>query len=159
MKQLYAIMVWMMLLTGGFSSWAHEVTSDSLILLSDSLESDTLNLDPEWYVAPVIPASLRAPMRANAATSCTRVEAIQSFNIDSVLVEGTYYEYDAKGNVISTTVWTYAPDGTMTGKSKNEYAFDAADTQTMTAVYIGEVAANDWKATEKYDYLYNTFAG
>ena len=77
MKQLYAIMVWMMLLTGGFSSWAHEVTSDSLILLSDSLESDTLNLDPEWYVAPVIPASLRAPMRANAATSCTRVEAIQ----------------------------------------------------------------------------------
>ena len=159
MKQLYAIMVWMMLLTGGFSSWAHEVTSDSLILLSDSLESDTLNLDPEWYVAPVIPASLRAPMRANAATSCTRVEAIQTFNIDSVLTEGTYYEYDAKGNVISTTVWTYAPDGTMTGKSKNEYAFDAADTQTMTAVYIWDGAANDWKGTEKYEYVYKTFAG
>ena len=159
MKQLYAIMVWMMLLTGGFSSWAHEVTSDSLILLSDSLESDTLNLDPEWYVAPVIPASLRAPMRANAATSCTRVEAIQSFNIDSVLVEGTYYEYDAKGNVISTTVWAYAPDGTMTGKSKNEYAFDATGTQTMTAVYVWEDAANDWKGTEKYEYVYKTFTG
>ena len=159
MKQLYAIMVWMLLLTGGFSSWAHEVTSDSLILLSDSSESDTLNLDPEWYVAPVIPASLRAPMRAHAATSCSRVEAIQSFNIDSVLVEGTYYEYDAKGNVISTTVWAYAPDGTMTGKSKNEYAFDAADTQTMTAVYIWDGAANDWKGTEKYEYVYKTFAG
>ncbi len=159
MKQLYAIMVWMLLLTGGFSSWAHEVTSDSLILLSDSSESDTLNLDPEWYVAPVIPASLRAPMRAHAATSCSRVEAIQSFNIDSVLVEGTYYEYDAKGNVISTTVWAYAPDGTMTGKSKNEYAFDATGTQTMTAVYVWEDAANDWKGTEKYEYVYKTFTG
>ncbi len=136
--------------------------------LGDSMSADTLaipsadslNADPEWYVAPVIPVSLRAPKRAPAAAaSCTRVEAIQTFNIDSVLTEGTYYEYDAKGNVISTTVWTYNPDGTMTGKSKNEYAFDAAGTQTMTAVYIWDGAANDWKGTEKYEYVYKTFAG
>ena len=127
----------------------------------DSLRVDTSEVsDPEWYVAPEIPVSLRAPMRvAAAAASCTRVEAIQTFNIDSVLTEGTYYEYDAKGNVISTTVWTYNPDGTMTGKSKNEYAFDATGTQTMTAVYIWDGAANDWKGTEKYEYVYKTFAG
>ncbi len=132
------------------------VPADTLAIPS----ADSLNADPEWYVAPVIPVSLRAPKRAPAAAaSCTRVEAIQTFNIDSVLTEGTYYEYDAKGNVISTTVWTYNPDGTMTGKSKNEYAFDAAGTQTMTAVYIWDGAANDWKGTEKYEYVYKTFAG
>ena len=132
------------------------VSADTLAIPS----ADSLNADPEWYVAPVIPVSLRAPRRAAAASaSCTRVEAIQTFNIDSVLTEGTYYEYDAKGNVISTTVWTYNPDGTMTGKSKNEYAFDAAGTQTMTAVYIWDGAANDWKGTEKYEYVYKTFAG
>ena len=47
----------------------------------------------------------------------------------------------------------------MTGKSKNEYAFDAAGTQTMTAVYIWDGAANDWKGTEKYEYVYKTFTG
>ena len=126
----------------------------------DSLRADTSEVsDPEWYVAPEIPVSLRAPMRVAAAAACTRVEAVQTFNIDSVLTEGTYYEYDAKGNVISTTVWTYNPDGTMTGKSKNEYAFDAAGTQTMTAVYIWDGTANDWKGTEKYEYVYKTFAG
>ena len=123
-------------------------------------ETDSARLDPEWYVAPVIPASLRAPMRTSAAAaSCNRVEAIQIFDIDSVLTEGTYYEYDDRGNVISTTVWAYASDGTMTGKSKNEYAFDAAGTQTMTAVYVWESAANDWKGTEKYEYIYQTVAG
>jgi hypothetical protein len=132
------------------------VPADTLAIPS----ADSLNADPEWYVVPVIPVSLRAPKRATAAAaSCTRVEAIQTFNIDSVLTEGTYYEYDAKGNVISTTVWTYNPDGTMTGKSKNEYAFDATGTQTMTAVYIWDGAANDWKGTEKYEYVYKTFAG
>ena len=132
------------------------VPADTLAIPS----ADSLNADPEWYVVPEIPVSLRAPKRAAAAAaSCTRVEAIQTFNIDSVLTEGTYYEYDAKGNVISTTVWTYNPDGTMTGKSKNEYAFDAAGTQTMTAVYIWDGAANDWKGTEKYEYVYKTFAG
>ena len=132
------------------------VSADTLAIPS----ADSLNADPEWYVVPEIPVSLRAPKRAPAAAaSCTRVEAIQTFNIDSVLTEGTYYEYDAKGNVISTTVWTYNPDGTMTGKSKNEYAFDAAGTQTMTAVYIWDGAANDWKGTEKYEYVYKTFAG
>ena len=59
----------------------------------DSLRADTSEVsDPEWYVAPEIPVSLRAPMRVTAAAaSCTRVEAIQTFNIDSVLTEGTYY--------------------------------------------------------------------
>ena len=130
-------------------------------LVTATLAADTIdNTDPEWYVEPVIPAPLRAPKHAPAAAaSCTRVEAVQTFNIDSVLTEGTYYEYDAKGNVISTTVWTYNPDGTMTGKSKNEYAFDATGTQTMTAVYIWDGEANDWKGTEKYEYVYKTFAG
>ena len=136
-----------------------ELALDTLV--TATLAADTIdNTDPEWYVEPVIPAPLRAPKRAAAAAaSCTRVEAVQTFNIDSVLTEGTYYEYDAKGNVISTTVWSYSPDGTMTGKSKNEYAFDAAGTQTMTAVYIWDGAANDWKGTEKYEYVYKTFAG
>ena len=155
MKQLYAIMIMMTLLLSSVSSWSQEVVSvDSILADTDSVT------DPEWYVAPVIPASLRAPMRTSAAAaSCNRVEAIQIFDIDSVLTEGTYYEYDDRGNVIITTVWAYALDGTMTGKSKNEYAFDAAGTQTMTAVYVWESAANDWKGTEKYEYIYQTVAG
>ncbi len=123
-------------------------------------EVDSVSADPDWYVAPVIPEHLCAPIRKTVvAATCSRIEAVQTFNIDSVLTEGIYYQYDDRGNVISTTVWSYSPDGTMVGKSKNEYAFDNAGTQTMTAVYEWDNAANDWKGTEKYEYAYGIFAG
>ena len=152
MKQLYAIMVWMLLLTGGFSSWAHEVTSDSLILLSDSLESDTLNLDPEWYVAPVIPASLRAPMRAHATTPC-REDSVLNFNIDSVLVGITFYTYDESGRTINTTGWSCLPDGSRIGWQKCDYAY-SGNYQTLRAIYDWDYELNTWKGVEKEEYVY-----
>ena len=104
--------------------------------------SDTLSHVPLWYVAPEIPASLRAPMRATAAASC-KADSVLTFNIDSILTEVTTYAYDNAGHTTCTTVWSCAADGSRTGKSKNEYGFTGS-TQTMTAVYAWDNAANTW---------------
>ena len=146
----------MTLMLSSVSLWAQEPIVDT-----DTLSADTIT-DPEWYVAPGIPDSLRAPFsdmhlapRRAAANSCL-VDSILTFNIDSVLSEGTYYTYDASGRVICTTVWTYNPDGSRIGKSKNEYGFDASGKQNMTAVYEWDATTNDWKGTSKYEYVYTS---
>ena len=107
---------------------------------------------PDWYVAPVIPAPLRAPKHAPAAAACL-ADSVLTFNIDSVLTEVTVYGYDAAGHTTSATVWTCSADGLRTGKSKNEYGYTGA-TQTMTAVYEWNAEAADWKGTEKHEYTY-----
>ena len=107
---------------------------------------------PDWYVAPVIPAPLRAPKHAPAAAACL-ADSVLTFNIDSVLTEVTVYGYDAAGHTTSATVWTCSADGLRTGKNKNEYGYTGA-TQTMTAVYEWNAEAADWKGTEKHEYTY-----
>ena len=64
---------------------------DTLVNEEEVLAADTMvNNDPEWYVAPGIPRSLRAPKRATAQ-NCI-VDSILSFNVDSILIETTHYD-------------------------------------------------------------------
>ncbi len=156
----------------------------------DSL-SDASSDDPDWYVEPIIPDSLkapfgaprssvrgfgeeeaersasisradsrsgvsaddRAPMRASAAGCLT--DSILTFNQDSVLTEATTYDYDAAGRTIRTTVWQYNSDGTRTGKSKQEYAYDTNGTQIYTGTFAWDAVTNDWKGTDKSEFVYN----
>ncbi len=115
--------------------------------------SDDVDSVPEWYVPAEIPEELRAPQRAMAAACLT--DSILTFNIDSVLTEATTYDYDAAGRTIRTTVWQYAADGSRTGKSKQEYAFDANGTQIYTGTFAWDATTNDWKGTSKSEYVYN----
>ncbi len=107
----------------------------------------------DWYIPAVIPNELRAPMRASA-TGCL-TDSILTFNQDSVLTEATTYDYDAAGRTIRTTVWQYNAEGSRTGKSKQEYAFDANGTQIYTGTFAWDAATNDWKGTAKSEYVYN----
>ena len=128
------------------------LTTDSLIsIANDTLVSDSM---PEWYVAPEIPLFLRAP-KHTAAAKCV-MDSMLSFNVDSVLIEASHYEYDNAGHVIREIVWTYNADGSKTGKSKQEYSFDAYDNQVMTAVYAWDNASQTWKGTEKYEFVYDS---
>ena len=133
------------------------VVSDSVeTSLSRDLEtSDVVSDDsvPSWYIAPEIPEALRSPMRTAAAACLT--DSILTFNIDSVLTEATTYDYDAAGRTIRTTVWQYAADGTRTGKSKQEYAFDASGTQIYTGTFVWDTNTNDWRGTSKTEFVYN----
>ena len=127
------------------------LASDTLISIADTLVSDSV---PEWYVAPEIPLFLRAP-KHKAAAKCV-MDSMLSFNVDSVLIEASHYEYDNAGHVIREIVWTYNADGSKTGKSKQEYSFDAYDNQVMTAVYAWDNASQTWKGTEKYEFVYDS---
>ena len=127
---------------------------DSILATVDSIVADSV---PEWYVAPEIPLSLRAPRRAPMAAKCP-VDSIMTFNIDSVLVETTCYEYDNTGRTINQEVWSYTDAGRI-GSSKNEYCYDASGNQTCTAVYAWDAATHNWAGTERFEYAYKTFAG
>ena len=142
MKQPYVIMVWMMLLLSSVSSWAYDVVSES-----DTLRTDSIS-EPEWYVAPVIPASLRAPMRTSAAAASCKTDSVLTFNVDSVLTDVTVYEYDEAGRTVGTLVWTCNTDGSRVGKSRTEDRYDASGTKTMTATYVWDNMTNDWKGKE-----------
>ena len=131
------------------------LVSDTLIsIANDTLVSDSV---PEWYVAPEIPLFLRAP-KHTAAAKCM-LDSIMTFDIDSVLVECTCYEYDNAGRTINQEVWTYNPDGSRIGKSKNEYCYSSSGDQTCTAVYTWDNTANTWKGTERFEYVYKSFSG
>ena len=135
---------------------ATETATDSLGNAQDSIIVSA----PEWYIAPDIPEPLRAPRHTRTATaSCSKVEAVLNYDINEVLTEGTYYEYDAAGRTTSTTVWKFNSDGSVEGKSKQEYRFDESGTQTGTTAYTWDNATKDWGGTEKYEYAYGVFAG
>ena len=122
-----------------------EATMDSVVIAEDSV--------PDWYVEPVIPSELRAPMRANAGTCLT--DSILIFDVDSILTEATTYDYDEAGRAFRTTIWNYAADGTRAGKSKQEYAYDASGTQIYTGTFAWDATTNDWKGTSKTEFVYN----
>ena len=100
-----------------------------------------------------VSADDRAPQRATVSACLT--DSILTFNQDSVLTEATTYDYDAAGRTIRTTVWQYNADGSRTGKSKQEYAFDASGTQIYTGTFAWDATTNDWKGTSKSEYVYN----
>ncbi len=128
-------------------------TTISRDLETSDVVSNDVDSVPEWYIPAEIPIDLRAPMRASAAGCLT--DSILTFNQDSVLTEATTYDYDAAGRTIRTTVWQYNADGSRTGKSKQEYAFDANGTQIYTGTFAWDATTNDWKGTAKSEYVYN----
>ena len=117
----------------------------------DSLRADTSEVsDPEWYVAPDVREDyLRTPKRASA--NVCPLDSVCIFNIDSILVEVTVYEY---GDTTRTVVWTVNPDGSRVGKSRTESASTA--TTSYSAAFTWDAATNDWKGTAKEEHTYNS---
>ena len=141
-----------------------DVAPDSLVAVADSiLEADSVAVEaeailmpdttPEWYVEPVIPEAKRAPRFAKAA-KCS-LDSTLSFDVDSVLIEVSAFQFDDKDNVISKTVYSCNPDGSRVGTFKEEYGFDATNRQVMTAVYEWVSTSNTWKGTEKTEFAYD----
>ena len=133
------------------------IADDTLSVETDqapAVDSAALAYQPEWYVAPVIPEAKRAPKRATMAANCP-TDSVQTYNVDSVLVEVASYDYDDAGNVIRSIKWACEPDGKRIGTFKEEYGFDAKGTQVMTAVYAWDNTANDWRGTEKSEFVYD----
>ena len=133
------------------------IADDTLSVEADqapAVDSVAFAYQPEWYVAPVIPAAKRAPKRATMAANCP-TDSVQTYNVDSVLVEVASYDYDDAGNVIRSIKWACEPDGKRVGTFKEEYGFDANGTQVMTAVYAWDNTINDWRGTEKSEFVYD----
>ncbi len=133
------------------------IADDTLSVEADqapAVDSAAFAYQPEWYVAPVIPAAKRAPKRATMAVNCP-TDSVLTFNVDSVLVEVASYDYDDAGNVIRSIKWACEPDGKRVGTFKEEYGFDANGTQVMTAVYAWDNTINDWRGTEKSEFVYD----
>ena len=124
---------------------------DTLINEEEVLAADTMvNNDPEWYVAPVDRAIIRAPKRAAAGT-CP-IDSVLTFNIDSVLTDVAIYEY---GDTIRTITWAVNPDGSRIGKLKNEEVRSATNVLLMQASYTWDNTTNDWKGTSKEEHVYD----
>ena len=129
---------------------SQEIALQDTLLADDSLVVDTImNNDPEWYVAPMEYALVRAPHRAPAA-ACP-IDSVRTFNVDSVLESVTVYEY---GDTTRTMVWTVNPDGTRFGSSRSEEGTNG--NITFSASYDWDAVAGDWKGTSKEEH---TFAG
>ena len=142
-----------------------DVVPDSLVAIVDSiLEADSIAVEaeailmpdttPEWYVEPVIPEHKRSPRRAKTAASCMN-DSIQTYDVNEVLVEVVSYDYDNVGRIIRSIKWACNPDGSRIGTFKEEYGFDAAGRQVMTAVYEWVSSINNWKGTEKTEFAYD----
>ena len=119
---------------------------DSVILEA----ADTINPDPEWYVAPLSRDSVRAGKRALvAAATCTK-DSVQIFNVDSVLTDVLVYEY---GDTTRTITWTINPDGSRFGTSRSEEK--TSGDITFTASYEWDFTANDWKGISKEEHTFD----
>lgn len=77
------------------------------------------------------------------------LDSVLRFDIDSVLVEVTAYEY---GDTTRTTVWTVNPDASRIGKSRQESASNTSG--TFSASYGWDETTNDWKGNSKTEVLY-----
>ena len=133
---------------------ATETATDSPGNAQDSIivsapDTVTEEPDPEWYVAPLVRESLRAPRRAAAAT-CD-IDSIQTYNVDSVLESVAVYEY---GDTTRTMTWTVNSDGTRIGTGRTEEGTNG--NTTFTATYAWDNATGTWKGTTKEEH---TFTG
>ena len=131
--------------------------NDTAAVVADTLISDidtvSVDPDPEWYIAPVIPAKHRAPQQTAEATKCL-VDSVVTYDVDEKITKVSNYDYDATGNVICVTEWEYN-SGVRVGKSKQEYGYDDAGRQTMSAVYEWVSSINNWRGTEKAEFVYD----
>ena len=128
--------------------FAQEVEFADSVLVE---EVDTLNPDPEWYVAPLTRDSVRAGKRALVAAADCTIDSVQTFNVDSELESVSIYEY---GDTTRTTTWTINPGGSRFGASKTEEK--TTGDITFTASYEWDVTTNDWRGISKEEH---TFTG
>ena len=135
---------------------AIEMAEDSLVAEVEAPEAEVeIYVDPEWYVAPTAPVYANsAPRRVLAASSCL-TDSVLNFDVDSVLSDITWYDYDDAERLIRTTVWTFDDDKKRIGKSKEEYGFDAKGRQILTSTYDWNTTTNDWRGISKSEYVYN----
>ena len=134
---------------------AQELTDSVVVAAVDSVATDSVaDPLPEWFVKPEIPKALRAPQHTTAA-GCP-LDSVLTFNIDSVLVEITLYEYDASGHTINQETWTVNADNSRVGKEKYEYGYDLHNNQVLTAVYDWDNIANNWHGTSRYEYVFDS---
>ncbi len=125
---------------------------DTLINEEDVLVADTMvNNDPEWYVAPVDRAIIRAPKRAAAGT-CP-IDSIQTYDENGNLAHVSIYEY---GDTTRTITWFVNLDGSRVGESKEESGTNG--NIDFTASYEWDYTTNNWKGTSKTEDEY-TAAG
>ena len=128
--------------------FAQEVEFADSVLVE---EVDTLNPDPEWYVAPLTRDSVRAGKRALVAAADCTIDSVQTFNVASVLESVAIYEY---GDTTRTMTWTINPDGSRFGTGRNESGTNG--NVTFSASYEWDFETNDWKGTTKEEH---TFTG
>ena len=135
---------------------AIEMAEDSLIAEVETPEAEVeIYTDPEWYVAPIEPVYANsAPRRALAASGCL-TDSLFHFDVDSVLTDITWYDYDDAERLIRTTVWTFDSDKKRIGKSKEEYGYDAKGRQVLTSTYDWNTTTNDWRGISKSEKVYN----
>lgn len=128
--------------------------ADTIVVPAPDTVVVEVNDDPEWYVPPISWDVNFVPRRAVAASTCL-TDSLRTFDVDSVLTEVTWYDYDNAGRTIRTTVWTCNPDGSRVGKSKNEVAFDAAGRQVLSATYDWDNTTNDWHGLSRTEDVFN----
>ena len=128
--------------------FAQEVEFADSVLVE---EVDTLNPDPEWYVAPFTRDSVRAGKRALVAAAACTIDSVQTFNVDSELESVSIYEY---GDTTRTMTWTINPDGSRFGTGRNESGTNGD--VTFSASYEWDFTTNDWKGISKEEH---TFTG
>ena len=136
------------MLIGCLFVWAEEAPVSNI----DSVSVDMIvNLDPEWYVAPLSYDSLivRQLVPRRAAAFCP-IDSVRIFDADSVLTGVSVYE---NGDTTRTLTWTVNPDGSRIGDTKRESAVSA--TNVYNASYVWDDTANDWKGAVKTEKIYN----
>ena len=131
---------------------AQEIAIEDTLINEEVLAADTMvNNDPEWYVAPVDRAIIRAPKRAAAGT-CP-IDSIQTYDENGNLAHVSIYEY---GDTIRTITWFVNLDGSRVGEAKEESGTNG--NIDFTASYEWDYTTNNWKGTSKTEDEY-TAAG
>ncbi len=121
---------------------------DTLINEEEVLAADTMvNNDPEWYVAPVDRAIIRAPKRAAEGT-CP-IDSVQTYDVNGNLTHVSIYEY---GDTTRTITWAIN-NGSRVGESKMEYANDGF--VYYGATYTWDNTISNWKGVDRADTIYN----
>ena len=128
--------------------FAQEVEFADSVLVE---EVDTLNPDPEWYVAPLTRDSVRAGKRALVAANACPIDSVQTFNVNSELESVAIYE---NGDTTRTMTWTVNSDGSRFGAARTEEK--TTGDITFTASYEWDVTTNDWRGISKEEH---TFTG
>ena len=126
--------------------FAQEVEFADSVLVE---EVDTLNLDPEWYVAPLTRDSVRAGKRALVAANACTIDSVLLFDENGNLTYVSVYEY---GDTTRAVTWVVS-NGSRIGETKKEYANDGYT--YYGATFTWNSATNNWMGVSRSDTVYD----